>query len=70
MLGGPAQIAGTAGLSGAIRLKGEGVAVDEIRQTPLNEIEVSGTPMSLLVDSGGVVRIVWVGKLPRPLAQS
>ncbi|MBZ5522873.1 MAG: hypothetical protein LAP21_11605 [Acidobacteriia bacterium] len=45
-------------------LKGEGVTVDEIRQTPLNEIEVSGTPTLLLVDSGGVVRNVWVGKLP------
>lgn len=45
-------------------LKGEGVSVDEIRQTPLSEIEVSGTPTLLLVDGRGVVRNVWIGKLP------
>jgi len=45
-------------------LKGEGVTVDEIRQTPLSEIEIAGTPTLMLVDNQGVVRNVWVGKLP------
>src|SRR6266852_3467737 len=45
-------------------LKGEGVTVDEIRQSPLSDVEVSGTPTLVLVDSRGVVRSVWVGKLP------
>ena len=45
-------------------LKGEGVIVDEIRQTPLLDIEVSGTPTLMLVDNQGIVRDVWVGKLP------
>jgi len=45
-------------------LKGEGVTVDEIRQSPLAEIEVSGTPTLLLVDNHGIVKNVWVGKLP------
>lgn len=45
-------------------LKGEGVTVDEIRQAPLSEIEVSGTPTLILVDNQGIVRNVWVGKLP------
>jgi hypothetical protein len=45
-------------------LKGEGVSVDEIRQSPLAEIEVSGTPTLLLVNARGVVESVWIGKLP------
>jgi peroxiredoxin len=45
-------------------LGGEGVAVDEIRQAPLSTLDVSGTPTLVLVDHAGVVKHVWVGKLP------
>ena len=41
-----------------------GVHVDEIRSAPLSSISVSGTPTMLLVNDKGVVRNVWVGKLP------
>lgn len=50
--------------SGQNYLKSLGVAVDEIRQAPLSSIQVSGTPTLLLVDSNGVVKEVWIGKLP------
>jgi hypothetical protein len=40
------------------------VTVDEIRQTSLSSIQVSGTPTLLLIDNTGVVKEVWVGKLP------
>ncbi len=39
------------------------VSVDEIRQLPLNKIGVNGTPTLLLVDSSGVVKNSWIGKL-------
>jgi len=45
-------------------LKNEGVTVDEVRQSALSDIKVYGTPTLLLVDSGGIVRNVWEGKLP------
>ena len=45
-------------------LTGEGVNVDEIRQAPLNELDISGTPTLVLVDQGGTVKQVWQGKLP------
>lgn len=45
-------------------LVNEGIFVDEIRQSPLPDLEVRGTPTLLLVDRAGVVRNVWVGKLP------
>jgi thioredoxin-related protein len=41
-----------------------GVSVDEIRQLPLNQIGVHGTPTLILVDSSGSVRNSWTGKLP------
>lgn len=50
--------------SGQNYLKSLGVAVDEIRQASLSSIQVSGTPTLLLVDSNGVVKEVWIGKLP------
>lgn len=50
--------------SGASYLQGEGVAVDEIRQAVFRDIEIRGTPTLLFVDSQGVVKQVWVGKLP------
>lgn len=45
-------------------LQNEGVTVDDIRQAPLSDLSVGGTPTLVLVDSGGVVRDVWVGKQP------
>jgi thioredoxin-related protein len=41
-----------------------GVRVDEVRTAPLSSISVSGTPTMMLVDEKGVVKNVWVGKLP------
>lgn len=41
-----------------------GVHVDEVRSAPLASINVSGTPTVLLIDGKGVVKNVWVGKLP------
>ena len=41
-----------------------GVAVDDVRQLPLDAAGVSGTPTLLLVDSAGVVKASWVGRLP------
>ena len=40
-----------------------GVAVDEVRQLPLDRIGVERTPTLLLVDGSGIVRQTWVGKL-------
>lgn len=41
-----------------------GVAVDDVRQAPLDAIGVRGTPTLLLVDGTGVLKASWVGKLP------
>jgi|SoiMethySBSTD1v2_1073268.scaffolds.fasta_scaffold03486_5 redoxin len=41
-----------------------GVAVDEIRQSPLDDVGVKATPTLILVDDKGVVTASWVGKLP------
>jgi hypothetical protein len=41
-----------------------GVVVDEVRQSPLGAIGVSGTPTLLLVDNKGTVKQSWLGKLP------
>lgn len=41
-----------------------GVHVDEVRSAPLSSIGVSGTPTMMLVDNKGIVRKVWLGKLP------
>jgi peroxiredoxin len=45
-------------------LKGEGVTVDEVRQATLSDLEINGTPTLLLVDHSGLVKHVWLGKLP------
>ncbi len=45
-------------------LAGEGVNVDEIRQAPLSDLDIGGTPTLVLVDQVGVVKHVWLGKLP------
>jgi hypothetical protein len=49
---------------GQIYLNKLGVAVDEVRQSPLGAIGVSGTPTLLLVDNKGAVKQSWLGKLP------
>jgi hypothetical protein len=41
-----------------------GVSADEIRQLPLGDIGVQGTPTLLLVDASGIVKERWVGRLP------
>ena len=41
-----------------------GVAVDEVKQSTLSAIGVTGTPTLIMVDSAGVVKESWVGKLP------
>ncbi len=45
-------------------LAGEGVTVDEIRQSPLSNLDISGTPTLVLVNRAGVVKNVWIGELP------
>ena len=45
-------------------LASEGVTVNEVRQVPLSELKITGTPTLLLVDKKGTVQGVWVGKLP------
>jgi hypothetical protein len=45
-------------------LKSEGVQVDEIRQAQLTNIGINGTPTLLLINEAGVVKDVWIGKLP------
>ena len=50
--------------SGQGYLNSLGVPVDEVRQASLSSIPVRGTPTLLLVDGKGVVKEVWVGKLP------
>ena len=44
-------------------LKDKGIAVDEVRQATLSGLRINGTPTLLLVDGGGIVRSVWIGKL-------
>lgn len=41
-----------------------GVAIDDIRQSQLNAVGVSGTPTLILVDKEGIAKRVWLGKLP------
>ncbi|MBZ5503922.1 MAG: redoxin family protein [Acidobacteriia bacterium] len=44
--------------------KSLGVEFDEVLQARLSELEIYGTPTLLFVDNQGVVRNVWIGKLP------
>ena len=48
---------------GRTYLKRLGVDVDDVRQTSLGELGVSGTPTLILVDGEGVASEVWVGAL-------
>jgi hypothetical protein len=41
-----------------------GLQFDEVRQASLSGLEINGTPTLLIIDNGGLVRNVWVGKLP------
>ncbi len=45
-------------------LQAGGVIVDEIKQAPLADLQVDGTPTLVIVDGSGIVKKVWVGKLP------
>lgn len=45
-------------------LRNLGVYVDEIKQIPLDSLEVRGTPTLMLVNNAGLVTDVWIGKLP------
>lgn len=47
----------------AAYLRDENVEVDEIRQSPLSAIQVTGTPTLLLIDLKGTVQGAWLGKL-------
>jgi hypothetical protein len=49
---------------GQAYLRKIGVAVDEVRQSALSAVGVSGTPTLIVVDGAGVVKDSWVGKLP------
>jgi hypothetical protein len=40
-----------------------GITASEVVQSPLNAVDVSGTPTLLLVDGHGRIRKAWVGKL-------
>jgi hypothetical protein len=40
-----------------------GVSIEDVRQSPLSSIGVSGTPTLLMVDRAGVVTGVWRGRL-------
>ena len=50
-------------------LKGLGLVVDEVKQLPLNDIGVRGTPTLILTDGSGTVQKSWIGKL-RPDEES
>lgn len=67
--------------SGTEYLKRYGVSVDEVKQSQLDALNVTGTPTLLLIDKAGVVKESWFGKLApsqesevlnnlRPLASS
>ncbi len=44
-------------------LAGESIQVDQVKQIPLHETGVVGTPTLILVNRGGIVIKTWVGKL-------
>jgi thiol-disulfide isomerase/thioredoxin len=45
-------------------LKKMNVQIDDVRQLPLDSVNVRGTPTLILVNGGGEVIKSWVGKLP------
>lgn len=48
---------------GKLYLDGLGVRVENVRQSPLVDVDVGGTPTLLFVDSRGKISKAWVGKL-------
>ena len=52
---------------GKTYLNEAGLAIADVRQYPLSLLQVNGTPSVLLVDSQGVVKNIWVGKLSQGL---
>lgn len=50
--------------TGKAYLQGLGVQLTEIKQMALSQVNVSGTPTLILLDSSGKVLDFWVGKLP------
>jgi hypothetical protein len=44
-------------------LNSEGVRVDQVKQVALGSLGIQGTPTMLLVDSKGIVKDIWLGKL-------
>jgi hypothetical protein len=50
-------------VEGAEYLKQLSIPISEIKEIPLNDLGVRGTPTLLLVDSSGVVKNIWRGKL-------
>jgi hypothetical protein len=47
-----------------------GVPAADIRQAPLRELKIRGTPTLLLVDDRGIIRGVWEGKLSSDAEQN
>jgi hypothetical protein len=45
-------------------IKSLDVGFDELRQTQLAGLDISGTPTLLLINTSGLVTSVWIGKLP------
>jgi len=41
-----------------------GITIEDVRQIPLGVVGVAGTPTLILVDKEGIVKKVWIGKLP------
>jgi len=50
-------------LAGRKFLADGGLKTDVAFSTPLNSVHVSGTPTLMLVDSHGLVKRAWIGKL-------
>lgn len=46
-----------------------GITVDDVAQSPLNSVGVSGTPTLLFIDNQGAVIDSWVGKLSEGAAE-
>src|ERR1041385_230039 len=45
-------------------LQNQGVIVDEIQQAALPDLDISATPTLLLIDTRGIIKNIWIGKLP------
>lgn len=45
-------------------LQNQGMIVDEIQQAVLSDLDISATPTLLLIDTRGIIKNIWIGKLP------